>query len=125
MPVCEQDIIDVPLSASLPGSLDMVLFTLPDGTSVLRRWSTIITGLVPDDEEYTVVASGTSTNAIINGDNTFVLTNFIGRRVRLIRGGIPQSTIVGTFYYSFDTALGEFTVVPAPSTGEKFIIQAY
>lgn len=38
---CEKNILDLPLDASVPASTDVVIFTKADGTSVIKRWSTI------------------------------------------------------------------------------------
>jgi hypothetical protein len=124
---CELDIIDVPVSGSTPAATDLVLFTLADGTSVLRPFSVFQSGVVPNDAEYQATASGGTTNNVQSGLNQFTLTNFINRRVRLFRQGIKQTTIVQTdgSYFTFNSTTGTFTVVPVPSTGEIFQIEAY
>ena len=38
---CEKNILDLTLDASAPTSTDVVMFTKADGTTVIRRWSTI------------------------------------------------------------------------------------
>jgi hypothetical protein len=124
MPLCEKNAIDsAPLSASFPGPDDMVWFILPDETVVFRKWSTISAGIVPPDEEYSVVASGTNTNQVVNANAQVFLTHFIGRRLRVYRGSVPQSVLAGQ--YTWNQATGELNVTPAPSTGEIFLFQAY
>ncbi len=127
MALCQKNAIDsAQLTPSLPDIDDLVWFILPDGTAVFRKWSTILAGLVNDDEEHVVIAAGSNVNNIINGESQFFLPNFINRRVRLIRAGQLQSRnpIAGS-YYTFTPQTAEFTVVPAPSTNEVFQFQAY
>lgn len=38
---CEKNILDLALDASVPASTDVVMFTKADGTTVIRRWSTL------------------------------------------------------------------------------------
>lgn len=38
---CEQNLLDVPLSAVYPNDTDVILVTREDGTSVLTRWSVL------------------------------------------------------------------------------------
>ncbi len=38
---CEKNILDLTLDASLPSPTDVVMFTKADGTTVIRRWSTL------------------------------------------------------------------------------------
>lgn len=125
---CQKNIIDVPLSPSAPAGTDLILFTLPDATSVLRSWDVVTNFLVPDDFETKVVAGGATPNVGINhGDTGITLTQFIGKRVRLYRTGIIQSTIPDPNgnYYSFDKITGVFQWAPAASTDEIFQITPY
>lgn len=39
---CEKNILDLTLDASTPSANDVVMFTKPDGTTVIRRWSTLL-----------------------------------------------------------------------------------
>ncbi len=130
MPVCEKNVLEIPLSASTPAASDVVIFTLADGTSVIRPWSAFSGALVPVDWEYRVVLSGGLLN---NGDSSIALDgtggkpNFVGRRIRLIRGSIPQTTIAvtGGLSYSWNSTTGVLTFVPAVSTDEIIQVQAY
>jgi hypothetical protein len=38
---CEKNILDFPLDPSLPGSEEVVMYTKPDGTTVIRKVSTV------------------------------------------------------------------------------------
>ena len=38
---CEKNILDLTLDASVPSPTDVVMFTKADGTTVIRRWSTL------------------------------------------------------------------------------------
>ena len=79
MAVCEKNVLVIPFTPSVPDADDVIIFTLPDGTSVLRSWSGIITGLVPADKEIVVAASGGTIN---NGDASKTFSDLIGRRIR-------------------------------------------
>lgn len=124
MPACEVTIHEIPVSLSSPNSDDLVMFTLDDGTTVMRYWSNILNGSVPDDEEYVVAASGGTIN---NGDDYFILPTFVNKRVRVYRNGVKQGTtaVAGGSYYSFDPATARFDVVPAASTDDLFQIESY
>jgi hypothetical protein len=121
---CEQNLFDlVPVSPSAPAPTDYVIFTLLDGTSVLRAWSTVVGSATPPDEEHLVAASGGDIN---NADTFFIRPAFIGARVRLYRNGTKLGTINnGGYYYSFTAGTGRFDIVPAAQTGEIFQIEAY
>jgi hypothetical protein len=123
MAACEQNVLDIPLSPTMPDADDVVIYTLPDGTSVLRTWATIIAGLVPPDKEIEVTASGGDIN---NGDTTKVFSDLIGRRIRFFRNLLKQSTVnQGGSYFSWNSATGTLTVVPAAVTLELFQIECY
>lgn len=124
MPSCEKNILDAAeVTPTLPDSDDLVLFTLPDGTSVFRTWATISAGLVPPDKEIEVTASGGTIN---NGDNAKIFSDLIGRRIRFYRNNIKQSTInQGGSYYSFNAVTGQVSWVPAAVTLELFQIECY
>jgi hypothetical protein len=120
---CDINVLDIPVSPSVPASTDYVIFTLADGTSVLRAWNNVLTGLIPNDEEILVTASGGIVN---NGDTFFIRPAFIGKRVRLWRNSIKQGTInAGGSYYTFTPSTGRFDIVPAATTGEDLMIEAY
>lgn len=125
MPSCQKDILQIPLSPSAPAPTDVVMFTLQDGTTVIRQWSTIagnLTGL-PDDEEFTTLPGGSNTDNFINGNSQIFLTNFIGKRIRVNRGSVPQSILQGQ--YTWNKLTAELNVTPSPVTGEIWQIQAY
>lgn len=120
---CDQNVLDIPVSPSVPDGTDYLIFTKADGTSVLRVWNNVLTGLIPNDEEILVTLSG---GAINNGDTFFIRPAFIGKRVRLWRNNIKQGTInTGGSYYTFTPGTGRFDIVPAASTDETFQIEAY
>jgi hypothetical protein len=121
---CEKSILDAAsLTPTAPDADDVVMFTLPDGTTVLRAWSTISAGLVPPDKEIIVTASGGDIN---NGAATKIFSDLIGRRIRFFRNELKQSTIDrGGSYYSFDSATGTLSVTPAATTDELFQIECY
>lgn len=124
MPInCEQEILDIPLTPSAPDGDDLVMFTLPDGTTVTRKWSTVANSAAPDDIQEFVTASGGSIN---NGDTNKTYSQYVGRRVRFFRGGLKQGTVAGTgSYYAFNIGSGQFTFTPAAVTGELFQFESY
>lgn len=122
---CEKTILaDIPLTTSTPGWDEVIIFTLPDGTSVIRKWVDIFAATTPNDVHMKVVAAGTPGVDLINNDTEFIITNFIGKRGRLRRNGLTETTIAGGTVYSFDTATGKFTFTAA-TTDEIFIFEAY
>lgn len=125
MPNCELNVLDIPVSPSLPAATDYVMFHLADGTTVIRTWSQIKATLsgVPDDAEFETQASGSNINNVINGNSQIILTNFVGSRIRVHRGSVPQSTMQGQ--YTWNKITGELTVTPAPVSGEFWKIEAY
>lgn len=130
MALCERNSENIPTSGAALAGTDLIWINLPDGTTVFKTGSTILSALLPPDKELVVVPSGGNINAtpgeINNLDATFTLSAFIGKRVRLWRNGILQGTSnTGGSYYTFNIATGEFTIIGAATTGETFIIQAY
>lgn len=123
MASCEKNVLEIPLTPSAPAADDVIIFTLPDGTSVLRTWATISAGLVPNDKEIVVTASGGDIN---NGDTSKVFSDLIGRRIRFYRNGMKQGTTnLGGSYYAWNSGTGTLTVTPAASEGELFQVEAY
>jgi hypothetical protein len=121
---CEKNILDAAdLTPTAPDADDVVMFTLPDGTTVLRAWSTISAGLVPPDKEIEVTASGGDIN---NGDTTKIFSDLIGRRIRFYRNYKKEGTINrGASYYSFNPATGAVSWTPAVTTDELIQIECY
>jgi hypothetical protein len=121
---CEKNILDAAdLTPTAPDADDVVMFTLPDGTTVLRAWSTISAGLVPPDKEIVVTASGGDIN---NGDNAKIFSDLIGRRIRFYRNYKKEGTInLGASYYAFNSTTGEVSWTPAASTDELIQIECY
>jgi hypothetical protein len=121
---CEKNAIDsASISPSVPGANDLIWFTLTDGSTIFRRWSTIAAGIAPNDEEHTTIGSGSNTNNFVVGTSQVFLTNFVGRRIRLFRGQVPQLFSLGQFTWNSGT--GELNVFPAPSSLEVFLVQSY
>lgn len=123
---CEKNVLEIPVSPSAPAGTDYVMFTLADGTTVLRTWANVAAGptSLPDDFEGETLASGSNTNNFIEGNNTIILPNFIGKKIRVNRGSVPQSTLLGQI--SWNIATGTLTVNPAPTgPGEFWQVQAY
>lgn len=122
--------IDIKQAASVtltaPAPTDLVLMILENGTAVFRTWASLMATLVPDDYER-IVDDGVSPDEINTGDAGKTLAQFAGYRVRLIRGGIPQSQIpqAGASYYTYDKPTGTFVFVPIAQKDELFQIQAY
>jgi len=121
---CEKNILDAAdLTPTAPDADDVVMFTLPDGTTVLRAWSTVMAGMVPPDIEIEVTASGGDIN---NGDTAKVFSSLIGRRIRFYRNYKKEGTANrGGSYYSFNPATGQVSWVPAAATEEYFQIECY
>ena len=123
---CDINVIpDIPVSASIPADTDLVIFTLADGTSVVRTWATIFNaGMAPEAEEYKVAASGGTIN---NGDTSKLFTNFIGKRLRFFRNGSRQQKTVdaSSSYHSFNPGTGLVSWTPAAATDEILIFEPY
>src|SRR4051812_3928485 len=112
---CEKNIFDVPVSPTNPGPSDYLMWTLPDGTSVLRDRAHSLS-VTPDDIEYTVADVGADMN---NGDTTKTILEHVNQRVRLFRNFTPASRDPSKEqYYLFDNTTGTYTFIPAASTGE-------
>ena len=123
MASCDQNVLDIPLTPTAPDADDAQMFHLPDGTTVLRLWSTIIAGLVPPDKEIEVTASGGDIN---NGDTTKIFSDLIGRRIRLYRNYKKEGTINrGGSFYAFNPVTGAVSWTPAAATEELFQIECY
>ena len=124
---CDRDIneaADVVVTA--PADSDKVFMILADGTVVFRTWGVLRGHLVPNDYER-LVDDGVDPLEINTGDGAKILPQFAGFRVRVIRGGIPQTTISSPdgYSYTFNQLTGAFTFTPAASKGELFQITAY
>ncbi len=121
---CEQNILDIPLNASLIDPDEVVIFTLPDGTSVLRKWSVILGAITPADIEFQV---GVTPGAPSDGDPTYTNAALIGKRVRVFRQFLKQTTLViaGGYGYSFNNVAGTITPSPAFSDEEVWSIEIY
>lgn len=117
---CEENVLDIPVSVSAPADTEYVIFTLPDGTSVIRAWSVVMSGSIPDDIDTIVTASGGTINT---GDTNKTFTQLIGKRIRLVRGGVAQSQAAGE--YGFNPTTGNANWTPAATLGEIFLIQPY
>ena len=124
MASCEKNILEIPLTASAPDADDVIIFMLPDGTSVLRSWSTISAGLVPNDKEIVITATGGDIN---NGDTSKVFADLMGRRIRFFRNKQKESlaSIGGGSSYSWNSGTGTLSFSPAASTDELFQVEAY
>lgn len=118
---CDKNILDLPVSNSRPNPTDWIIFTQPDGTTVIRQWSS----LFPDDIEFKVGAVGNPDNYPTDGESTFTDPSMVGRRIRFYRNQQPQSTFDagGGYYYSFNRTTGTITATPNFSNDE--IIQVY
>lgn len=121
---CEKNILEVPVSASIPANTDVVIFTLADGTSVIRTWATILGGITPNSIQLFVDGGGSNPVA---GDPSYTNTALIGKRVTVSRQGLEQPTQDpgGGYYYSFDNSTGTITPSPAFQAGEYWIIKVY
>lgn len=121
---CEQNILDIPLNSSLIDPNEVVIFTLPDGTSVLRKWSVILGAITPADIEFQV---GVTVGAPSDGDPTYTNAALIGKRIRVFRQFLKQSTLVvsGGYSYSFNNTTGAITPTPAFAADEVWQIEIY
>jgi hypothetical protein len=61
----------------------------------------------------------------VGGETTYQSDSFIGRKIRLTRGGLMQYTSSPNVYYTFSSATGQITFTPAADAGEVFSIQVY
>lgn len=91
MPNCQQNILDIPFSPSLPADTDVVIFTLQDGSSVIRYWSAIKDALIAgiftlDDLPLTVGGAGANDPA----NEATVVTlpaEWANKRIQVFRNG--------------------------------------
>lgn len=121
---CEQNILDLSLNSSLIDPNEVVIFTLPDGTSVLRKWSVILGAITPADIEFQV---GVTPGAPSDGDPTYTNAALIGKRIRVFRQFLKQTVLPVTngYSYSFDNSTGVLTPSPAFADGEIWSIEIY
>lgn len=123
MAQCEKHILEIPLSGSLPNPTDKVIFTLVDGTSVIRTWATILGSISPNDIEFKVGATGYPGD----GATSYQANLLKNKRIRLFRNSQKQTTIsnAGGFTYSFVQVTGTITFIPAVTLGEIIQIEPY
>jgi hypothetical protein len=113
---CEKTILDYPLDASIPDSEEVVMYTKPDGTTVIRKVSTISLAfkqLVHDCDG--------SEGTIVNFPELVGVPT--ARIVDIIRSGSSCRAIVGTapsgldIYYD-DGDAGDAEVATELANGE-------
>lgn len=121
---CDKNAIDsAALTPSAPNPSDMVWFVLADGTVVFRTWATLKNGLIPDEKEIVVTATGGTIN---NGDSSHVFSDLIGWRIRFYRNGVKQKTINdGASYFTWDSGTGNLSWVGPAAEDEIFQIEPY
>ncbi|MBL7738723.1 MAG: hypothetical protein JNK14_05850 [Chitinophagaceae bacterium] len=121
---CDKNILEIPVSGSIPNDTDVIIFTLADGTSVIKTWATIKGAITPNDIEFKVGAGGGAPN---DGDTTYTNTALIGKRVRVFRHFIKQPTtdFGGGYYYSFNNVTGTITPAPVFADDEVWQIEIY
>lgn len=127
---CEKNILEIPLNNSLPGSNDVVIFTAPDGTSVIRKWSVILGAITPADIEFQIGATPVVVDGVTipgDGDTVYTNTALIGKRVRVFRQFLKQTTltIAGSYKYNFNSVTGEVIPSPAFAIDEVWSIEIY
>jgi hypothetical protein len=59
------------------------------------------------------------------GETEYQNSILVGKKIRLIRGGILQTTAAPGAYYSFDSSTGTISFFPSADPGEVFSIQIY
>lgn len=120
---CEKNILDLPLRLTAPALTDVFILTHVDGTSEIITWAVILASLSPTDILFQVGDLGWPQD----GDSSYQNNVLIGRRVRMYRNKILQSTIDAGdgFYYSFNSVIGTITFSPILSEDEIIQIQAY
>ncbi len=87
-------------------------------TALYKYYAVTPFSSVITDLEYIVAASGGTIN---NGNTTFTIPALINKRVRFYRNQLPQPST----NYSFNSSIGQFTLVSAATTGELFQLQTY
>jgi hypothetical protein len=85
---------------------------------------TLQTAPTPQDI-YTICNVG---SRFVPGQTTLIITEFIGYKIRFIRGGIPQfkgNPGTGNIYFNYEPLNGNLTVSVAIQANEELILQAY
>lgn len=55
---CEQNILDIPASVSLPADTDVVIMTLADGSTIIRQWGLLKAAISAAQKRSVTVADG-------------------------------------------------------------------
>lgn len=113
---CEKNILDLPLDSSAPASTDVLIYTKADGSSVIRRVSTVRGSF--RRKIYDCVGTEGFTINIPELEGVG-----ISRIVDIIRSGsscreIVQSAPAGLDIYYDDGVAGDITVATALAPGE-------
>ena len=116
---CDKNILGLDVALSRPNPTDWVMFTQPDGFTVIRQWQTMF----PNDIEFKVDDIGNPSNYPASGTSVFQDDTMIGRRVRFYRQQQKQSLFDagGGYYYAFNRTTG--TIVATPNFIADEIIQ--
>lgn len=130
MASCEKNILEIPLNGSAPAATDVVIFTGPTGVSVIRTWASILAAIIPSDIDFIVPAVGSTVDGVTipgDGDTTYINPALIGRRVRVFRNHMKQTTltITGGYKFSFNTLTGSVTLTPSVNEDELISIEPY
>jgi hypothetical protein len=120
---CEKNILELPFSPSLPADTDVVIFTLADGSTVIRYWGTVKAAFMPLDDLRLQVGGGGANDPADGATAVTLPGTWAGKRIRVQRGG-PGA------YQRFDAFTrtgGGFTMNDGDvlTTGEWLIIENY
>lgn len=117
---CEKNILDLPLDASIPGSEEVVIYTKPDGTSVIRKVSTFSLAFKRAIHDCTGSEGATINFPELAGVPTIRIVDIIrsGSSCRAIVNTAPSGLdiqyddgLTGDVTLSSDVANGEFIKV--------------
>lgn len=91
----------------------------------------VLRELLPEDVYFVVGVANPSVNggvAVQPDDISFTIPSFVGWRVRLVRGSVPQyysNPGTGNTYFDYTSITGEFTLSAPTGPSEEYIAMAY
>lgn len=122
MPLCEENVLDIPVNASTIGDNEVVMFTKADGTTVLRLYGTLRAQFV----RYVHTCTGSEGSVLPTGLVNIPLNKIsnITRSGSGVADIIEVPPAVGSDDVQWDSTTGDLTVATDLPyvTGEKIVI---